>query len=114
MLTFDSIVQYLRDQGKTKDDVRLVSFYVGNYLQTRRHFRCTMDEFLDSVGGMDIDLVAWKDFAFVADDWWVIYKHGGFKIYQKQYVPHKYKIPTKVDLCTKECAWTVREHDSHA
>ncbi len=96
MYLLKSTIDYaLKEYNKKTEDIKFVSYYIGNYLQTRQQFYCSYEEFINVVKDFNIyDLSWYYDIKFVADDWWLCFDSRGDWIlneYPKK--PKEYKKP---------------------
>ncbi len=85
----------IKESGKNIEDIKFVSYYVGNNLQTRQLVYCPYDEFINVFGEYNIyDLNWFWDMKFVADDWWLYFdSRGEWILNELPKKPNKYREP---------------------
>lgn len=90
-----TIEDALKKHEKNTSDIKYVSYYIGNYLQTRQQFYCTYDDFMNAVGDQSIFNISWSwDIKFVADDWWITWdSRGEWIMHCIPTQPRKYRVP---------------------
>ncbi len=98
-----SIKNTLKEYNKKPEDIKYVSYYIGNYLQTRQEFYCTYDEFMNIAGDQYMFNLNWMgDIKFVADDWWITCDmRGNTYLHSLPVQPKKYRIP-ELNLITNK------------
>jgi hypothetical protein len=101
----DSVNACLEDNKKSCLDIEYVSFYIGNYLQTRQHFHCSYDEFMTAVGNHSVWDVQWlSEIKIVGTDWWLEFDTRlatGWMLHTVPSKPAKYRVPSAFDLSIK-------------
>lgn len=98
----------LNSYEKNKSEINYVSFYIGNYLQTRHRFYCSYTEFIDAVGIMKMKNIQWPyEIEVVAEKWWATFDmEAGWVIYEMPTKPQKYRAPTAFEMSNKDKHWT--------
>ena len=90
-----NIESILRETSKNVDDIKYVSYYIGNYLQTRQEFYCSYDEFINIMGDQFLSNMKWLyDIKLVSNDWWITFDgRGDWYMHSYPIQPKKSRIP---------------------
>ena len=102
--TLKGTVEYaIKEYGKNISDIKYVSYYIGNYLQTRQQFYCSYEDFINTFGDKIMYNLNWYwDIKFVGDDWWLVFdSRGDWIMHIVPVKPSKYRKPEEHLLTIK-------------
>ncbi len=102
----ETIYYHLERHGKSKDDVRYISYCTGKCLKTRKTFYCSLEDFCKVTENIHwpFDLVWAFEIKIVGDRWWFTYDyHGDWSFHEIPRQPETYKVPVLEEIKKQLC-----------